>query len=58
VRYGEHINFNAQNAKDYLFELDQYIAKLLIYEKSKQTDEPLPELAMLDMNQIMPKELV
>lgn len=57
VRYGEDINFNVANARDYLFEIDQYISKLLIYRSTLQPGSN-PEIASLDLESIIPKTQV
>ncbi len=55
LSYGEDMILNIKTVSEYLFELEQFITKYLVYMNSKkQVDQP--ELVMLDVQLMQPKD--
>ena len=54
--YGDDMILNINTVPEYLFELEQYLTKFLIYLESKNQKEAPAELIMLDVGQMAPKE--
>jgi hypothetical protein len=55
LSYGDDMILNINTVSEYLFELEQYITKYLVYVRTKQ-QEANPDCVMLDVDQIHPKE--
>lgn len=55
LNYDEAMILNHKTTQEYLFELEQLIAKFLVYIQNKKKN-PAADLVMLDVNLMQPKE--